>query len=95
MKFYKFALWKAFFDKGYSLLSYPKYILILMGVGDVIASGGKSTNVIIVGIAFGIFCFLLGWFWYHNKIVNAEIEVSNQYNPFVHEMRKVYKPRRL
>ena len=91
MKWYKFALWKAYFDKGYSLLSYPKYILILMGVGDVIASGGKSTNVIVIGILFGLFCFALGWFWYAKQIVNAEIEVSNQYNQFVKEMRKVYK----
>ena len=94
MRFYKFALWKAFFDKGYSLLSYPKYILILMGVGDVIASGGDSTKVIIFGIAFGFICFLLGMFWFRFKVVNAEIEVGNQYNPFVKEMRKVYKPKR-
>lgn len=65
-----------------------------MGIGDVIASGGNSTNVILFGILFGFICFFLGMFWFKFKVVNAELEVSNQYNPFVKEMRKVYKPKK-
>lgn len=93
MKFYKFALWKAYFDKGYALLSLPKYILFLMGMGDIIASQGDTKNVLMIGSGFFVFCFLLGFIWYHYRITDAENEVQNQFNPFAREVRnsKIFK----
>jgi len=93
MRFYKFALLKAYFDKGYSLLSYPKYILVLMGFGDVLSSGGESRRVIIIGLIFGLVCFLLGLFWFKAHVIDAEVEVQNRVNPFVGEVRnsKIFK----
>ena len=88
MKYYNLALWKAWFDKGYSFLSYPKYALFLMGLGDVISRDGDFTWIIIIGIAIGVLCFIFGFILYKVGYVEAEIEVSNKYNAFVKEMRK-------
>ena len=91
MRFYKLALLKAYFEKGYSFLSYPKYILFLMGLGDVISNDGDYSKVVMYGAIIFCLCFVVGWFFFKFEIVNAELEVGNQYNPFVKEMRKVYK----
>ena len=90
---YKFNLWKAYFDTGYSMLSYPKYILFLVGLGDVIASDGDYINVLIIGFLLGIGCLLFGKLWFKYRFIDYQLEVSNQYNPFVREMRKTYKPK--
>ena len=87
MKFYTFALWKAYFDKGYGLLSLPKYILFLVGFGDIITSKGNTKNVLIWGSVFFIFCFFLGWLWYKYRITDAENEVQNQFNPLAYQLR--------
>ncbi len=93
MKFYKLALHKAYFDTGYSLLSYPKYVLILGGIGSVILTDGESTGLIMfLGVLVGIACYLIGRWCYKSGFIKATIEVSNQVNKFVQEMRKVYKP---
>jgi len=90
MKFYKFALWKAYFDTGYGLMSYPKYILILMGIWDIIANK-KSNMILIVGFIFGLFCFILGWIMFKSGFIEATIEVQNKYNLFVKEVREKIK----
>lgn len=86
---YKFALWKCYFETGYSFLSYPKYILFLMGLGNVMATGGNYNNVVLIGIIIGILCFVVGWGWFRYDMAEAQIEVNNQYNPFVREMREL------
>ena len=92
MKFYKFCLLKAYFDKGYGLMSYPTKIFLLFGVGVLLESEGTNkTKVIIAGLFYGIFCFFLGLAWYKFHLVDAEHEVQNVVDPFVREMRKVYK----
>ena len=91
MRFYKLALLKAYFEKGYAMLSYPKYVLFLMGLGDVIANDGDYNRVLIIGFLVGLACFLLGWICYKYNFVDAEIEVGNRFNPFVKEMRNEFK----
>jgi len=88
MKYYKLALLKAYFEKGYSFLSYPKYVLFLMGLGDVISSGGDYKNVVILGFLIAVGCFFVGWLFFKTRFVDAELEVANQYNPFMREMRE-------
>jgi hypothetical protein len=89
MKLYRTLLIKAYFDKGYSLLSYPKYILFLGGGGSILATGGGSTNLIIIlGLIFGFICIFLGAFWYKSGIILTENEISNQFNPFQCEVRE-------
>ena len=90
MKWYRLALLKAYFEKGYSLLSYPKYVLFLMGLGDVISSDGDYTNVVIIGALIALGCFIVGWICFRFEFINAELEVQNRFNPFVKEMRETY-----
>lgn len=86
MKFYKFALWKAYFEKGYSILSYPKWIIGIFGIGEVI---NKNYWMVIGGaFLFFIICILIGWLWIKAGIFEAENEVGNQYNLFVKQMRR-------
>ena len=90
-KLYRIVLFKAYFDKGWGLMNYPKYILFLVGAGDVIQSGGDYTNVLIAGGILFLFLFLFGKWAYKYGWVAAELEVENKVNPFVNEMRKNYK----
>jgi hypothetical protein len=86
MKFktkYKLCLWKSYFDKGLSLTNYLKYIIAFysLAVRD-------FTAILLFCIAYAIFCFVLGFYWYKSNFIKAEIEVGNKYNLFVEEMRK-------
>ena len=83
MRFFKFCLWKAYFEKGYALTSYVKYVIALFGLAS---QDLKIT--LIAGVIYGFVCFFLGWIWFHYHIVDAEIEVQNQFNLFVKQMRK-------
>ena len=83
MKFYKFALWKAYFDKGYGVTSYFKYLFAIIGI-----AGLEGKILIPLFLLYGLSCFLIGWIWYHYGITTAETEVGNKYNLFVKEMRK-------
>lgn len=95
-KLYKFVLFKAYFDKGYSWLSYPKYIFLLLLGADTIASGGENMlRIIILGLVYLVFCFILGKILYKKNFVDAEFEVGNVFNPFVREMRSVYCKRKV
>ena len=83
MKFYRWAELKAWFDKGYSLTSYIKVVLAVMGLTT------RSISLVLwIALGYGIFCFILGWWAYKYGWVIAETEVSNNHNNFVKEMRK-------
>ncbi len=87
MKYYKAALWKAYFDKGFGFFNYAKYPLFLIGLGDIMQSGGNYKKVLIVAIILAVFCFIIGRWSYRNGWASAEHEVQNVVNPFVREMR--------
>jgi len=61
MRWYKLMLWKAYFDEGYGFSSALKYLLTVIGISKSIID--KDIYIVITwGIAYGIFCFLLGRF---------------------------------
>ena len=84
---YKFCLLKAYFDNGYSLLSYPKWILATVGIGSAI-QGYNLLWLFLGGLGFGIICFVVGYVWLSLGFYEATQEVSNQFNLFVKEIRK-------
>ena len=89
MKYYTFCLWKAYFDKGYSLSSYPKWVFAITAL--------KLSNVklvILLGLIYTLGCFVIGWAWYKYDVILAEAEVGNQYNLFQKEMRAKLKSKR-
>ena len=86
MRCYKLMLWKAYFEKGYGLTSYVKWAMAIVGIT------AMSIPYILIGaILYGVSCFFIGWAWYHYNIITAEIEVNNQFNLFVREMRRKRK----
>jgi len=86
MKFYRLALLKAYFDEGYGFTSYFKYLIAFYGMASL-----DVKVTMIVGLAYGVSCFGIGWLIFKSRFKNAQIEVQNRVNPFVDEMRKVYK----
>jgi len=89
MKFktkYKLCLTKRYFDTGYSLTNYMKYFIAFFGL----ASRDIQTTMII-GFSWVFACFFIGWIWIKYKFIEAEQEVTNQFNLFVKEMRKKIK----
>jgi hypothetical protein len=91
MKFktkYKICLWKGYFDKGLSLTSYVKYLIGFFALASL-----NIKLTLIIGFIYAICCFFLGWIWFRSGFIKAEIEVSNNFNLFVKEMRKkIVKP---
>ena len=92
MRFYRLAFLEACFNKGYGVTAPLKYLVALLGISTAIITEEINT-VLIMGFGYVIFCFILGYILYKVKYVNAEIEVSNRFNPFVGEMRnsKLFK----
>ena len=89
MRFYKFALWKRYFDQGYSLVSYPKWVLAIFGLGEIVKN--NYMIVVIGAFFFSILCFFMGWLWLRLGLFEAEQEVSNVYNLFVKQVRRKIK----
>ena len=88
-KLFKFVLLKSYFDTGYSWLSWPKYIIILIMGADIIASKGQNIlRLIIFGILYTFICFILGRIIFLKRFREAELEVVNIFNPFVKEVRE-------
>jgi hypothetical protein len=83
MKFYKFALHKRYFDTGMGVTNYLKYPLVLLGIAI-----PNVKAIVYVAVIYAIACYFLGWWWLNGGMTDAENEVSNQFNPFVKEMRK-------
>jgi len=90
MRFYKAMLWKAYFDQGYGTTSYVKYLIGVLGIANTIITEDLRL-IIILGVSYGLFCLIVGRLWFKFKLVDAEHEVQNVVNPFVSEMRKVFK----
>lgn len=82
MKWFRFCIHKAYFDKGYGLTSYVKYGIALFGL--------SSLNIkwtLIAGGVYGIFCYIIGRIWFQMGFQLADTEVYNRFNEFVKEMR--------
>lgn len=81
---FKLLLLKAYFDKGWSLTNYLKYLIAFGGIFEII----DAVSAIIIAAIYVIFCFFFGFFWYKYGFIETENEINNIYNPFQREMRK-------
>lgn len=95
MRFYKIAFLEACFNKGYAVTAPLKYLVALIGISNAIVSENMRLTILL-GIGYVIFCFILGYILFRIKYVNAQIEVSNRFNPYVKEMRnsKIFKAKK-
>lgn len=97
MRFFKFLLWKAYFDRGWGLLNQVKYGIVLLGLYEsVTAQSIKIT--IVIGFIYCFACLIAGRLWFKYKLIETENEIDNIFNPFQKEVRnymengKVFKP---
>ena len=86
---YKLLLHKAYFERGYAMLSYVKYIAILLGLNSVLQD--DWTIMIFIMGGFAIFSYIVGMIWFRSGLTITEAEISNQYNYFMKEMRTKIK----
>jgi len=88
---YRINLHKCYFDTGYGITAYFKYFIFVFG-GLSFQQNISLKYTIYVMLVYALFCYFFGWAWYRFGWYTAQIEVGNQFNLFVKEMRKVYKP---
>ncbi len=87
MNKFKIILQKSYFDKGWGLLTYFKYIFALVGLGSLME--GYDLKFVIGGaLIYGVVCYFLGRIWMRKGFYECELEVANKYNLFVKQMRK-------
>ncbi|MHA1353749.1 MAG: hypothetical protein ACTSR1_01055 [Candidatus Heimdallarchaeota archaeon] len=84
-KIFKPLVAKAYFDRGWGLTSYLKYMIALFGISSL-----DVKKTLILGIFYGIGCYLLGRAWYKYRIQDIETEINNRFNPFVGELREKF-----
>lgn len=82
-KAHRFLVTKAYFDKGWGLTGYIKYIIALFGISSLDVRG-----TLIMGLIYGISCYFLGRIWFNYRLVDTENEIQNRFNPFQREVRK-------
>ena len=78
-----FLMLKRFFDAGYSLTNYIKYVIALFGISTLDV---KSTMAL--AIIYAVFCLAVGYAWYRFRLVEIDTELGNRFNWFVSDMRK-------
>lgn len=96
MKFqtkYNIIIWKSYFDKGFSITNYIKYPLAIFAMYEAV-SDMDLTLTIWFSVFYCIFCFFFGWWWFKYGWMKAEIEVQNNFNMFVEQMRKAVKKKK-
>lgn len=77
---------KAYFEKGYGLTAYTKWIIAFYGL-----AANDLGFTLILALFYIPFCYIVGRIWYKKGFITAEIEVGNRMNLFVKEMRKKFK----
>ena len=87
---FKLMLHLHYYDLGMGKLAIIKYFWLLGGFGSIVA-GVNYIYTLLAGALFVIACYVFGWIYYNWGWLEAATEVSNQINPFVKQMRKVYK----
>lgn len=79
---FKLLLYKRYFEQGYSITGYIKYVIALFGL--------SSLNVGVTmafGVLYAVACFAIGYWWYRYGLIDVDTEIGNRFNYFVREMR--------
>lgn len=91
MRAYKLLLWKAYFDKGWGLTNYFKYVLVFFGLYEIL----NVRQAMYFILFYLMSCMLIGWVWFRSGLVDTENEIQNIFNPFQKEMRARLKVTKL
>ena len=80
---FRLMLWKRYFDTGYGLTSYLKYVVALFGISTLNVEG-----TMILAFIYAFLCFIAGYLWFRFRLVDIDQEITNRFNGFVREMRE-------
>ena len=83
----KILIHKRYFEQGYGVSSMLKYALLVLGFFEGFVMKSISLTFILMG-AYVVGCYLFGYFCFHTKFMQAEQEISNDYNLFVARVDK-------
>jgi len=83
---YKILLHKRYFDTGFSILHYFRYILFAWLIKDFV--DGLSTRAFIIAGGWAITCYIFGYLWFKYNWIRAEAEVGNRFNLLNQKLRK-------
>ena len=78
---------KNYFDTGWAFWGMIRYVIVLLGLAEGFATSSFKYTLMI-GLAYGIFCYVFGWAFYKWEWINAQHEVSNRYNNIMKELRR-------
>lgn len=81
-----FLLLKRFFDAGWGMTGYIKYVIALFGISSL-----NVGRTIIFGMIYGVSCLVVGYIWYAYKFFEVDTEIGNRFNWFMEEMREMKK----
>ncbi len=73
-RFFKILLWKAYFDTGFGLLNYLKYVVAVVGV-NAIFKGVSLFWILLIAFSYGVLCLVVGRIWFHFHLVDTENEI--------------------
>lgn len=83
---FRLLIWYRYFNVGYGLTSYAKYMIALFGISSL-----DVKTTIWLGVAYALACQIVGFFWYRLDMIRIDTEIGNRFNDFVGEMRKKIK----
>ena len=63
-------------------MGYAKFIVLAVGLA------GDKSFTIMFGLAYGLLCPVVGYFWIRLKYADMENEINNRLNPFQKEVRR-------
>lgn len=86
---YRILKQKTYFDTGFGILHYFRYIMMVWGLNEVQKMNAKLA---IYGVLiYGVICYLVGYCWFRYEWVLANAEVGNRYNRLAKELRNYMK----
>jgi len=87
---FRLSLWKAYLDTGRGLTDYIKYFIV---VGGFYAAVGNISFILMMTILvfYLIISYIIGWIYIKFGFLEAQQEVSNEYNLFCKQVRNSLK----
>ena len=85
---FRILLWKRYFDTGFGLLNYVKYLIMFIGLNGVLQNNINFAMGLVV--LYAVICFFTGWAYINYGFWETEQEIINRFNPFQQQIRKKF-----
>lgn len=74
-----------YFGIGMGRTALLKYILAVIGINEAI-QGLQTIWILIIGVSYAIFCYVLGYFLVYYEWIEANMNVNNKFNKLFRDM---------